>query len=180
MRPYKNLICIKHLAKWYHSESWIKERDKLNNVEPIVPIPGAGEEKSSMVEKWESQVSQHEECYRMMRLLAQANVRILTRYLAKAQQAGDVATQESMAFRDGGRALVLWSKVMDLAIRGERLVTGAEYFDLNKAIALIRHFGYDIILPTAVEESAAAVASPGLSLETSDRILTEALGVELN
>ena len=150
---------------------------------PVTVVEDDPEEPNKeVVEKWQSLAEEHEKAYSELRKSAQANIRSFTRKLAKLQAQRDTDTLEAIALSlPVAKAIGEWGKLLDLATKGERTVTSAHYHDLNNAIALIRKYGYDVVAPLPIDqpdETDSAENAPGISTETSDRILRETLGVE--
>lgn len=160
---------------------------------PIVPIRAVetivtvvqddpNELDNPAIAKWETLASEHEKSYKELRQYAQAQIRTLTRKTAKLQAIKDTDTLEAIALSlPVAKAATEWAKVLDLAIKGERVVTSAHYHDLNNAIGLIRKYGYDLVAPLPVDqpdETDSPESTQGISAETSDRILRESLGIE--
>lgn len=113
------------------------------------------EDSLNIVHKWEASAACHEECFAEMRKLGRKMISIMTDDVRILEYEGNFEDLKALAYSvSTARSMVEWAKLVDVGVRGERVATSADYLDINKAVALVKAYDYEITHKVQVEENA--------------------------
>ena len=177
------------LSRWRSNNKWaeakrLKDPSAVNGYkETPMRVPDTVNEAlgieltgnaAALIAKWDTLLKEHEEVFARGRGFASEIIGVLEDKLEGLQDNGDIEEIGKVA-----KIMLDWMKVADLAIKGERTAISADYYDINRAILLVKAYGYNLISHSASEQlQSESDSSGGVSDEFADHIEREDLGIE--
>jgi len=129
---------------------------------------------AALVEKWDTLLKEHEGVFARGRGFASEIIGVLEDKLEGLQDNGDIDEIGKVA-----KIMLDWMKIADLAIKGERTAISADYYDINRAILLVKAYGYNLVSHSASKQlQSEGDSDGGVSDEFADHIEREDLGIE--
>uniref|UniRef100_B8HN10 Uncharacterized protein n=1 Tax=Cyanothece sp. (strain PCC 7425 / ATCC 29141) TaxID=395961 RepID=B8HN10_CYAP4 len=153
------------LGRWCKEDGWTEQREQYQTEQRSEIDKKTIERTSSKISEFLSELSlEHAQAYRTPRRIAEFILRQVESKI-EALESTHPEMQDPDALRESLKALIqdshpatlnLLSQVIDRCVRGERMVSGAEYDDINKAIERIERTGLEVYLPDDYQQYDAA------------------------
>jgi predicted transcriptional regulator len=141
----KSNIDIQQLYKWSFEHKWIKLRKEYLSEITDKLQSNRVESKSDRLKTQLSDSSlEHFESYQSMYRLAKQFFQITELKVQTLRDCGDIVTADRVIQTLDPQKVDYWSKVLERGITGSRKISGADYEDINLAIASIERIGLKV------------------------------------
>lgn len=172
----------KTVEDWCAAGKWVQERDRFQqNLQREIEQQTREKLAAELGEEYQQLNTEHFSSFKASRQLAALYFKMSARRLAYLQKIGSESELTAALENLSPVNANFWSLILDRAVRGERVASGLEYHDLNKAIDLLRQHGYEISDPTAqpTETQERQSITKGLTEEGAAILRAQILGIEL-
>ncbi|WNZ45225.1 hypothetical protein Q2T42_25900 [Leptolyngbya boryana CZ1] len=138
------------LKRWRSSGEWVRKRSDFQDRVASETREKTIEKKADRMSDLHAQLeAEHLESYGLIRHLAMIRIRQLREKALIQKLEAELSESEMKALAVSLDELNTCSMIIDRCVKGERLVAGAEYSDLNKAISSIERTGLKVVAPNA-------------------------------
>jgi hypothetical protein len=158
LRELSNLSgrALSVLAAWSREDGWTSQREQYQNtLRTQTDQQAIAKTADKLSDQLSEMAIEHYKSYRGGRRIADF---LLQRMTAKieALESSHPEMREPEAVRESLQSLIkdshpavlnLLTQIIDRCVKGERMVTGAEYEDMNKAIAAVERAGFEVRVP---------------------------------